>query len=120
MIGHLLQWADVIFPTWTNLVGIVLFFVSLWSSKGAAIAFLSRFAARGFGRHWKAVYATLGLVGFWGITCVIAMTAQCGSSSTNYYYDFAAYTGTCLDQVYIKWTENTSVWLTCSSIHSGN
>jgi hypothetical protein len=82
--------------------GTILFFLTLYASKGAAIALMSRFAS---GRHILAVYLTFGFTILLGIISVLLLNIDCGW--TDFFWHIERDPGSCPSQ-YLRWQVTTA------------
>ncbi|KAL8905158.1 MAG: hypothetical protein Q9207_002817 [Kuettlingeria erythrocarpa] len=76
-----------------NYAGLVLWILSLYASKCAAIVFMSRFAQPG--RHKKEILAMLVIVAVLGFGSLLALTIDCSIVDSIYYWDFPAHRNHC-------------------------
>lgn len=76
-----------------NYGGLVLWILSLYASKCAAIVFMSRFAQPG--RHEKEILALLVVVAVLGFSSLLALTVDCRVVSSIYYWDFPLHRNYC-------------------------
>ncbi|KAL8688436.1 MAG: hypothetical protein Q9218_005655 [Villophora microphyllina] len=83
-----------------NLAGVVLWVLALFTSKCAAIVFMSRFAQPG--RHQKEIYALLVIVATLGFGSVLAVIVDCRVVSSIYYWDFPRHVNYCPNP-YLRW-----------------
>ncbi|KAL8717324.1 MAG: hypothetical protein Q9225_005416 [Loekoesia sp. 1 TL-2023] len=96
----LLRNQDAHFSLQANYAGLILWILALFSSKCAAIVFMSRFAQPG--RHKKEILSLQVIVTLFGLASLLALVVDCRVVSTIFYWDSPSHQNYCPNS-YQRW-----------------